>query len=88
MEIAQEAKKEPKVVGQLTDEQLAKISGMNQEYTKLKIALGDLELNKHSVIKQIDILRAKFLENEKAITKRYGKNSVIDLRTGVVKDGN
>ena len=49
----------------LTNEELNKIQEMNSDYTKAKIALGDLELNKQSILKQIEIMRLEFSDKEK-----------------------
>jgi hypothetical protein len=68
----------------LTNEELNKIQDMNSDFTKAKIALGELELNKQSILKQIDIMRLEFSENEKVLIQKYGKDSVINLQTGEV----
>jgi hypothetical protein len=68
----------------LTNEELNKIQEMNSDYTKAKIALGDLELNKQSILKQIEIMRLEFSDNEKVLIQKYGKDSVINLQTGEV----
>ena len=68
----------------LTNEELNKIQDMNSDFTKAKIALGELELNKQSILKQIDIMRLEFSENEKVLIQKYGKDSDINLQTGEV----
>ena len=68
----------------LSQEELAKIQGMNNEFTKAKMALGDLELQKQSLLKSIDVLREEFSKQELILIEKYGKDSVINLQTGEV----
>ena len=65
-------------------EELEKIQGMNNDFAKAKVALGDLELNKQGVLNQINAMRQEFSEYEKMLISKYGQDSVINLQTGEV----
>lgn len=68
----------------LTKEELGKIQEMNTEFTKLKMAIGDVELQKSSLLKAVDALKADFASHELALIEKYGKDSVINVQTGEV----
>ena len=71
----------------LSQEELIKIQEMNTTFTQAKIALGDLEIQKHSILGQIKQLRDEFSENEKQLIDKYGPDAVINLKTGEVTYG-
>jgi hypothetical protein len=68
----------------VSKEELEKIQGMNAEFSKAKMALGELELNKHGILNQINAMRQEFFEYEKMLIVKYGQDSVINLQTGEV----
>ncbi|MFO0089860.1 MAG: hypothetical protein ACK518_03580 [bacterium] len=68
----------------LQKEELEKIQEMNSEFTKLKIALGDAELQKYQIINAIDQLKTAFSIQEKELVNKYGADSVINIQTGEV----
>lgn len=68
----------------LTKEELTKIQEMNAEFTKSKIAIGDLELQKASILKKVEFLRNEFSKNEMELITKYGQDSVINVQTGEV----
>lgn len=68
----------------LTQEELSNIQSMNNDFTKAKIALGDLELQKHNLLKTIDALKNDFAKQEMDLIAKYGKDSVINIQTGEV----
>ena len=65
-------------------EELEKIQGMNNDFAKAKVALGELELNKQGILGQINAMRQEFSEYEKMLISKYGQDSVINLQTGEV----
>lgn len=73
-------------VKKLTSEELIKIQDMNTEFTKAKVALGDLELKKQGLLKHLEVLMQQFSENEKLLIDKYGLNSVINIKTGEVTE--
>ncbi len=65
-------------------EELDKIQGMNSDFAKAKMALGELELNKQGILNQVNAMKAEFGEYEKMLISKYGQDSVINLQTGEV----
>lgn len=82
----------------LTTEELEFIRKGSADYTKIKINLGELELQKHGSVKQIEKLELQkqelikqaheiidaFSNNEKILIDKYGADSVINMQTGEV----
>lgn len=68
----------------LTAEELDFIKKGTQEYTKVKIALGEIELQKQGLIAQAEKIREAFVNNEKVLIQKYGSDAVINTQTGEV----
>jgi hypothetical protein len=68
----------------LTKEELEATQAMHNEFNKLKIQLADVELQKHGLLKHIDMLRLEFQKHEKGLMDKYGDDAVINLQTGEV----
>lgn len=68
----------------VTKEELEKIQSMTSDFNKAKVALGDLELQKHNILQTIDAMRAEFAINEKALIEKYGADAVINVQTGAI----
>lgn len=68
----------------VSKEELDKIQGMNADFAKAKMALGELELNKQGILNQINAMREEFFGYEKMLIAKYGQDSVINLQTGEV----
>ena len=68
----------------LTKEELAKIQEMNTEFTKLKMAIGDVELQKNGLLKAVDVLKNDFASHEIELIGNYGQDSEINVQTGEV----
>lgn len=68
----------------LTQEELELIQSLNTDFTKLKISLGNLELQKQSILSEVDSLKQKFVDNEMDLINKYGADSVINIQTGEV----
>jgi hypothetical protein len=68
----------------LTVEELDFIQKGTQEFTKIKITLGDLELKKQGLFSQAEKIMEAFSNNEKLLISKYGENSVINMQTGEV----
>jgi hypothetical protein len=70
----------------ITEEELKRLQGMNQEFTKTKLAIADSLLQQKELLGQMDDLRAAFKIDEKSLTEKYGKDVSIDLATGEIKE--
>lgn len=68
----------------ITKEELELIQNMNADFSKAKMGLGDLELQKQGLLKQIDELRLSFARNEQMLIEKYGADAVINIQTGEV----
>lgn len=68
----------------LTTEELEFIRNGSADYTKIKINLGELELQKQGLIKQAHEIVDAFSNNEKVLIDKYGADSVINMQTGEV----
>jgi hypothetical protein len=68
----------------LEQQELDLVRGMQDEFVKLKISLGDLELAKSQALKQIEELKKNFDQHEIKLVEKYGANSVINMQTGEV----
>lgn len=68
----------------LTAEELEFIKQGSAEYTKIKISLGDLELQKQGLLFQAEKIREAFSNNEKILIEKYGADAVINTQTGEV----
>ena len=68
----------------VTDEELKNIREMNGDFSKAKMNLGDLELQKQSLIKYIDSIKDVFTKHEKILMEKYGEDAVINIETGEI----
>tara|TARA_R100000742_G_C4276224_1_gene97155 strand:+ start:732 stop:995 length:264 start_codon:yes stop_codon:yes gene_type:complete len=70
----------------ITEDELKRLQGMNQEFTKTKLAIADSLLQQKELLAQMDDLRAAFKVDEKNLMEKYGKDVSIDLATGAIKE--
>ena len=66
--------------------ELVKLQTLNSDFVNLKTQLGDLELQKHLIIEQVQEVRKKFSDLEVKLVKKYGENTTINLQTGEIKE--
>jgi hypothetical protein len=71
---------------QLSKEQLELLQGLQKQFNDSKFEIADLEIKKADLISGIAGIKEKFAEQEKSLMKEFGKNAVINLQTGEVKD--
>ena len=70
----------------ITDNELKELQEINAEFNKRKAALGELEMQKHSILHQVDELNKSFSDIEKKLVEKYGEDVTIDIATGDIKD--
>jgi hypothetical protein len=70
----------------LEEKELKSLRDLNSEFQSLKVQLGELSIQKNSVIKRVDLIRVEFESIESELIKKYGENSVINLQTGEIKE--
>jgi|TARA_Y100000114_G_scaffold150314_1_gene165698 hypothetical protein len=68
------------------EKELQELQNLNSEFVNKKAQLGDLEIQKSLVLKQVESIRIDFSKLEKVLLEKYGENSVINLQTGEVKE--
>ena len=75
----------------LTQEELINTQEMHNKFNNLKAHLADVTLQKHGILKQIDMLRDSFAEYENGLISKYGVDAIINVQTGEItrkqKDG-
>jgi hypothetical protein len=70
----------------LNKEELERVQQLNSSFTQAKMALGEMELKRHTMLKEMDTMRLTFAEEEKKLISKYGADSVINLQTGEVTE--
>ena len=70
----------------IKDEELKYLQDLNIEFNKIKTQLGDITLQEHGLVLQVQELKLQFQKAEKGLMETYGENAVINLETGEVKD--
>jgi len=66
--------------------ELEALQSLNAEFNKLKTQLGDLALQKHGACLRVEELKSEFALLEKDLMTKYGKDAVINLETGEIKE--
>lgn len=70
----------------IKDEELKYLQDLNIEFNKIKTQLGDITLQEHGLVLQVQELKLQFQKAEEGLMETYGENAVINLETGEVKD--
>jgi|TARA_R100001460_G_scaffold12135_1_gene27992 hypothetical protein len=68
----------------LTEQELTDLQKANEQLTKFKLAIGELELQKNGLLSQVNKLQIEFSKMEDHLVEKYGKDSMINLKTGDV----
>lgn len=67
-------------------EELDALQKLNTEFNQLKTQLGDLTLQKHVMCLRVEVIKQEFQTLEKSLMDSYGKDAVINLETGEIKE--
>tara|TARA_R100001594_G_scaffold14471_2_gene30794 strand:- start:30386 stop:30631 length:246 start_codon:yes stop_codon:yes gene_type:complete len=70
----------------IKDEELQTLQKLNTEFNQTKTQLGDLTLQKHSLCLKVEQIKTEFQAMEQALMESYGKDAVINLETGEIKE--
>tara|TARA_R110002167_G_scaffold54546_4_gene155422 strand:+ start:5219 stop:5458 length:240 start_codon:yes stop_codon:yes gene_type:complete len=70
----------------IKDQELKYLQDLNIEFNKIKTQLGDITLQEHGLVLQVQEIKLQFQQAEKGLMETYGENAVINLETGEVKD--
>lgn len=68
----------------LTKEELQNLTDLNKEFVEKKVQLGDAVIVQSGLMQEVNVIRAKFAQEEQKLIKKYGADSVINLQTGDV----
>lgn len=71
-------------VTKLTAEELQFVQQGTADYKAIKSKIGDLEIQKLSLLRQADLIVEAFKNNEKALIEKYGETAIINMQTGEV----
>jgi len=69
----------------LDKEELETFNRLHSDLHKSKVAIGDLELQKATLIDSVRLLKREFAQAEERLIEKYGQDSIINLQTGEVK---
>jgi hypothetical protein len=69
----------------LEEKELETLQKLSDSINKLKFALGEMEVKKLDLFGQVSSLHQQFAQMESSLIEKYGKDSVINLKTGEVK---
>ena len=69
----------------LTDKELESIQKSQNDFTKAKLVIADVEMRKVEVLKEINQIKEDFAKVEQELIKKYGKDSSINMQTGEVR---
>ena len=69
----------------LEEKELAELKEAKVALDRYKLAIGALELQKKSLYESVTSLQQEFTQMENKLIEKYGKDSVINMNTGIVK---
>tara|TARA_R110002012_G_scaffold317513_1_gene534161 strand:+ start:2181 stop:2420 length:240 start_codon:yes stop_codon:yes gene_type:complete len=68
----------------LNKEELQSLTDLNKEFVEKKVLLGDAVIVQGGLMQEVNVIRAKFAQEEQNLIKKYGADSVINLQSGEV----
>jgi|TARA_R100001463_G_scaffold24890_2_gene59286 hypothetical protein len=69
----------------LTDTELESIQKSQNDFTKAKLRIADVEMQKAGILQELDKIKSEFAVFEQELIKKYGKDSSINMQTGEVR---
>ena len=69
----------------LEEKELAELKEAKVALDRYNLEIGDLELQKKSLYESVTSLQQEFTQMENKLIEKYGKDSVINMNTGIVK---
>ena len=70
----------------VTSQELEQLQNLQTRFQSFKLQLGEIELHKESVIQDINELKSQFRLLEESLIKKYGENSVVNIKTGEITE--
>jgi hypothetical protein len=71
-------------MNRLTDQELATVRGLVQEFNGLKMQLADAYMHQQTVAKRIEEVRISYAQMEQALIETYGNDCSINIDTGEI----
>ena len=68
----------------LEAEELAQLQELQNKFQGHKMQLGELEMQKSTLLKEVDEIRLDFNKLEGEFIEKYGLDSVINIKTGEI----
>lgn len=68
----------------LEEQQFEKLKQLNTTLIHLKLEIGDVEIRKNALLREIDGVRTLMLEQEQELINIYGPDAIINMQTGEV----
>jgi len=68
----------------LEAEELAQLQELQNKFQGYKMQLGELEMQKSTILKEVDEVRVDFNKLESEFIEKYGLDSVINIKTGEI----
>lgn len=68
----------------LEEQELKSLQELQTQYSKLKLALGEITLKESEIIDEVKSIKHRFMIEEKKLIEKYGADSVINLQTGEI----
>jgi|TARA_R110000851_G_scaffold300822_2_gene457077 hypothetical protein len=72
----------------LTEEELTKLQTIVTDYNNVKIRIADTFISQDILLKEIDAMKSSYMLEEKKLLEKYGDDTVINVQTGEIKNGN
>jgi len=69
---------------QLTEQELATVRGLVQEFNGLKMQLADTVLHQQELSKKIGQVKETYIQMEESLINTYGKDASINIDTGEI----
>jgi hypothetical protein len=73
-------------MAKLTKEELESLQKSVKDYNEIKLKLADTVLHQQGIIGEIGRLKSQFMQQEKILIDKYGKDSSINTQTGEVTE--
>jgi hypothetical protein len=73
-------------MAQLTEQELATVRSLVQEFNSLKMQLADTVMHQQTITKKIEEVRLSYVQMEKSLIEVYGQNASINIDTGEITE--
>jgi hypothetical protein len=75
-------------MGKITEEELTTLQTIVTDYNNVKIRIADTFISQNILLQEIDTMKSLYMLEEKKLLEKYGDDTVINVQTGEIKNGN